>query len=349
MKRKSNIELLRILAFIMVIFIHVTEVGLVIPNGIESHSYTWYYATIMRAFVQPAVTLFILISGYVVYFNREKYSIKKNIKKILIPIIMLTPLLFVVNILVYGLSINTAVGFLSEMITFTGVYHHMWYVAVYLFIILITPMLINGIERYSKKNYTILLIIMYILIGITELINIVGQINCFQGMFSNQIIFFIAIFLTGYYINKYNVRMKKIINFILYIILFYVRYKIFLHYNPINAPLNFTIIANNFNILNILCAILIFLFFKELKTKENKIINHIAKLTYGAYIIHTFYIFYNQKFIPFTQFVKNENYYLFDIAFVLSVAICSLFTEEVRNLIEIAYKKMLVKLKKNKS
>lgn len=330
MERKSNIELLRIIAFLMVVFIHVTPTGLMITNGIVSHSYSWYYTTIVRCIVNPAVTIYIIISGYVTYFNRNKYNIKKQLKRILIPIIGLTPILFCINIFENGINIKTLKEFINMVVMLNGTFYHMWYIVGYIFIILIAKMLIKGIETYSQRQYTRLLISMYILIGVTELYTLLTDRIVFVGMFNNNLIFFIVMFLTGYYINKYNIKIDKRISATMIIIIEYINYTIFLKYNPINSPLKLMTIANNFQIFNILQSIFIFLFFKEMKIKKSKIINYIAKLTYGAYIVHVFYIYFNQKYFPFLRYINNNDYFIYDISFVIIVAMCSILTESIR-------------------
>lgn len=341
MERKSNIEILRILAFFMVVFTHITPVALTIPNGIEHNSFSWYYATIVRCLVTPAITIFIMISGYVCYFNKEKYSVKKNLKRIFIPVLVFIPLLFSINILENNSLIKATKEFFNMVLSVTGSLHHLWYIVAYAFLIIITPILIKGIEEYNKKSFTLLLFTLYLLIGGSELITILGKINVFQGMFRNNLIYFIMIFLTGYYINKYNIKIKKTISFLLGITVICINYKIFLINNPMNAPLNYMTIANTFSLLNILQSICIFMFFKEIHIKKINIINYISRLTYGAYIVHVAYIYYNQKFFPFLQYVNNENYYIYDIAFCISVILCSLITEQIRQSLTKLIKRIL--------
>jgi len=346
MERKSNIELLRIIAFLMVIFIHVTPTGLTIPEGIESHNLSWYYATFMRGICGPAITIFIMISGYFGYTNKEKYSIKKMLKRVLIPLICLSPLLFMINVMVSGFSIETIKQFINMGLTLNGSFHHLWYIVGYIFIIIITPLLTKGIESYSKKNFTLLLLTMYILIGISELVQILEGIVIFRGMFSNNLIYFITMYLTGYYINKYDLKVSKIISFIMIILITGINYEIFLRENPINAPINFMTIVYNFQLFNMLLSISIFLFFKLLKMKSYKGINYIARLTYGAYIVHVFYIFFNQRFFPFLQYTNEKYYFICDIGFVIFVAICSLLTEGIRQLLVTIGKKIIFTINK---
>ena len=346
MERKSNIELLRILAFIMVVFTHITPVALTIPNGIASHSYSWYYATLIRCLVTPAISIFVIITGFVCYFNKEKYNVKKTLKRIFIPLLVFIPLIFTINMLESN-SLHEAVkSFLNMVLWLNGSLHHLWYIVAYTFLIIITPILIKGVEAYNKKQFTIVLLTLYILIGGSELITILKNINVFNGMFRNNLVYFITMFLTGYYINKYNIKVKKIVTFIIGIIVIYINYKIFLINNPINTTLNYMTIANNFQILNILQSICIFMFFKEMNIGNINIVNCISRLTYGAYIVHVAFIYYNQKIFPFLQYVTYKNYYVYDIAFATSVVICSLITEGIRQLIIKFYKIIKNKISK---
>ena len=338
MKRKSNIELLRIMAFLMVIVIHVTPTGLVIPNGIESHSYSWYYASLMRCLANPAITIFLMISGYVSYYKKDNFNVKKTLIRLLIPLFVLAPILCLINILETGFSSQTFKTLLDTSVSLTGSFHHLWYIVGYFLIVILAPVLLKGIEKITKKEFLLMLITMYIFTGVTELISlIIGKI-LFCGMFSNNIVYFLIVFMTGIYINKYDIKVKKIISFIIVICFMYINYKIFLVNNPINSNLQLLTIANNFQIFNILQTIYIFLFFKELKI-QSKIINNIAKLTYGAYIVHVFFIYYLQRIVPFIPYLNNFNYFLYDLRFIFCVAICSLLTEAIRQLLFMIYKK----------
>ncbi len=346
MERKSNIELLRILAFVLVVFTHITPVGLTIENGILSHSFSWYYATVVRCLVTPAVSLFIIISGYVTYLSKEKFDTKKTIIKLMIPILCFLPLLFVINILETKSSIE-ALKQLGEMIMqLTGQFHHLWYIVAYMFIVLITPIIIKGTENYDRSKFFVLLITSYILIGIGELIEIFTHKLLFQGMFRNNILLFLVLYLTGFYIAKYNVTVKKFISGIIVGALLLIEYIIFWKNNPINMPLKYMTISNSFQLFNICISIFTFLFFKEIKKEKIKIINKISKLTYGGYIIHTFYIYFNQKIFPFLKYIHYDKYYLYDICFTVSVIVCSLITEKIRQIIIKIFRKYKDKLTK---
>ena len=330
MKRLSNIELLRCTAFLMVIFIHVSTSGLFIDNGIKLYSVSWYYSTFIRNLVNPAITLFILISGYVTYKNKEKFSIRKQIKKIYIPIAIYMPFFIYVHVQLLGLNINSFIEIFKIFISLDGIVHHLWYVVSYTFILFLIPLMISGIDNLNKNKIRSIIIYGLSVIGISELINIVFSIGSFKCMFSNYVLYMLMLFITGSYIAKYDVKIKKKNLLLIILIALLSNYIIFYILNSkTGSEINFATIDNNFNILNIIQSICIFLFFKNL-TINSSVINNVSKYTYGGYVIHTFYIFSLQKFFPFLNYVRYNSYFIFDILFVLSVAICSLCTEYIR-------------------
>ena len=94
-----------------------------------------------------------------------------------------------------------------------------------------------------------------------------------------------------------------------------------------------------------LIAILNVILFSSLNIKNN-VINKLSKLTYGAYIIHIYFIFKCNDIINLNSTYNNKYYCLFDILFVLLVFILSLLTEFLRIKIVKLIKKLIVKTKK---
>ena len=322
--RENNIELLRIIAFLMIIFIHVTPVGLTIPDGIDYHSPAWYYSTIVRILVNPAVSLFMLISGYVAFYNRENYSVKKTIKKLLIPLLMYIPILFSVNFIIYEFSFDIFTQTFKEFLTLTGVFHHLWYIVEFLIIVLLTPFLINGIEEYHKKNkYSWLIIFLFaFLIGVIYLINITFNIKVFNQYIANSFTYFLALYLCGYYINRCNFKIKKSYLVIFIALLYLIYYIMFYH-------MNFNLSIVDSTLISMILSIFIFMLFKDIEIKRINF-TKLSKYTYGAYIVHTFFIFYIQRYFEFLTHVKEKKYFIYDLSFVFLVFISSLFIEMIR-------------------
>ena len=328
MNRDKNIELLRILAFIMVVSIHITPVGLTLENGIISHSFSWYYVTIVRCLINSAISLFVLISGYVAFYNRKEYSAKKNIMKLLKPLLFYLPVLFLINFMIYGFSVISFKESLINLISLTGPFHHLWYIICYFFIILLTPILIGGIENSKKESFNYVIIFL-LLFGLIELLLIVLDIKVFDSIFHNRFIHMLLLYITGFYINKYRITVKSVYLILIFSIFSIVSYLIFLKLNGVGDAINFATIGNDFNILTIVCSVSVFLLFLNVKIRKIPIY-YISKNVYGAYLVHTFFIFYIQRFYPFLEYIHQFNYFVHDILFCFLVAICSLLIEAIR-------------------
>ena len=332
--RESNIELLRIIAFLMVVFIHVSTVGLYIPHGItHSTKLSWYYSTIIRCITNPAISLYILISGYLLS-KKNEINVCKNLKRLFIPLLIYLPFFVYAYIDLYSkTNINPASQIFVDFITLSGMFHHLWYIFAYTFIIFISPIVLNAITSVDRKKIKIILILCALFIGVSNIIGCLFNIGILKGMFDNNVLYLMIMYMIGLYIGTYNVKYPKKVLIILILLCFSINYYIFYcQNNNMSGYLNLSMIANNFCITNIIASICIFLFFKDISF-NNKIINKIAINTYGAFIIHTFYILYLQRILPFTNYVRYNNYFIYDILFVLLVSTCSILTEKARNVL----------------
>lgn len=122
------------------------------------------------------------------------------------------------------------------------------------------------------------------------------------------IINFIMLYLIGAYIWKYNLNIKRIYMFVIYILMVIITYLISINIIKIHvAPFAYN------SIFNIIGAVCLFLVFSKLKISSN-IVNMIAKHTFGIYIIHvnSFIavhiwkdLFNSDKYYPSKWFIVN--------------------------------------------
>ena len=86
------------------------------------------------------------------------------------------------------------------------------------------------------------------------------------------------------------------------------------------------------NFLVIVAAVLMLLAFLQTKIPGSQAINRMGGLTYGAYVVHVFWITVLSRFVnPFAA-SESPRYPLVAVLLILSVAACSLATEALRQM-----------------
>lgn len=327
MKIKSNIELLRVVLFLMVVSIHVTTYGLVlVTGGYEAESLSWFYASFMRLLVAPAVIGFILITGFLMV--NKNFEARKYIKKLSIPFLIYFPVLLLFDYsTIYGDILSRITFVFNDVFSLVGAFYHLWYIVVLIILALFIPYINKLLLYCSKKQHLQLVILLLVISTINSTISLFSTHQFFTGLLGvgSRIFLFIAIYVSGAYFGKHEIKIKKktsLLGFIT-IPLFIFLYCVF--YSK-KTTLSYAEISSIFIVLQ---GIFLFLFFIKLEI-NNKFINNMGGLVYGGYIIHVFFISFLQKFLPFTTFYNDRYYFLIDLFFIFLVVGLSLMTEFIR-------------------
>ena len=326
-QRKSNIELLRIICFVMIVTLHISPIGLVAANPIEQGTFSYYFCILMRIFVNAALTTFVIIGGYVSFYG--KFDLKKTLKRLFIPFLMFFPVFMYRTCVNY--QINDIGKFfeynIKDLLSFSGSYYHLWYIFVYLIILILFNYLREGLDKKSKKENFIFITILLLFSSVNTFYPSLN-IRIFNDLFSNRLLFLTAVFCSGYYINKYDIKVSKpfaigliIINYIIFALLF----KMVSNHE---GSLYYIYLDNN-NLFTGLLSISWLLLFKNIDIK-NMIVNKIASLTYGAYICHVIFIEVFMKYINLYQYFNHKYYILIMSIFIILVIVCSFILEYVR-------------------
>lgn len=297
MNKLKDIESMRVIAMILVVFAHVTRmytVNAAIPQGVTNSFITalteWIYTFHMPAFVA--------ISGAVYYFvkrERKAYNntlifIKNKATRLLIPyiffaIVVVLPTLWYCNLIegnFWKYNFDTFIMVKEP--------RHLWYL-IMLFNLLV---LINFCEKYIFKYKMIVLLL-------TLLIHPFAYhfpIKIFQF---HNIIFYSLYFMIGYcfqhkrrdivsYLNRIN-KPLIFISLTLSMILIYSIYYIF--------KIHYAIVSLSCSILGILLLYIASIMFSQIEKNTNSILfKLIDKNNFGLYLFHPmiiYIIFYNIK------------------------------------------------------
>ena len=322
-KRIYYLDILRVIACLAVIMIH-SSCDYVMY---KSTNFNFWVGNVFDSFARLGVPLFVMISGALLLDEKYDYSKEKLIKHIKKMI-----LFFIFWSFIYCLVFNI-IGqlFLLEkdfnvnriINAFVQGYYHLWYIYLIIGLYLILPLLRLWVNDKNKKYVEYFVILSLIFNFLIPQIIIIG--NCYGNAFVgiNDILCsklclqyvggFTTYFILGWYINNYEIKHKKLI-YILGIIS--VLISIFGTYI---LKLEF---YGNLSLHVLLYTAAVFLFIKNIKTKENKLVLFISKYSLGIYAIHAMIIYVVNKVllkINFTNALIN-----IPIVFIITLVISTI-------------------------
>ena len=278
--RQSNIELLRIISMLMIVFHHGYFHGNIIPKPDFSVSYLTAYFFGNGGSVGAVV--FFLITGYFLVDGETKSFNYKALLKFWAQCVFYS-LLFTVLLdldLFRSFSLELLAKGLLPILTIKW-----WFASTYFFVYLLHPfinILLNNLDKSAYRKLIIFLIVAWFIVP--TLTNLAFQ--------SNELIMAVSIYCIGGYIKRFGFNQRcRTRHYVMLFSLFYL-VKFF----------------------SLLCLVKLFMIFVSVKPFYNRGINLVASTTFGVYLIHEYpkvrntmweYLnvgrYYNSVlFIPFT-------------------------------------------------
>lgn len=280
--RNSNIEFLRIVLMLLIIMHHYAMNNTKDLMGITSYNLTIWGGKI-------AVVTFVIISGY--FLINSQFKIEKLLK-LYFQVFFYSMLYLIIESIIDKSSLNL-ITILNYFFPISNKIY--WFMSAYILLYILSPIIakmLKGLTKEQYKKFLILVTILYIIPTNLLLQNRIENIELTFG--------FIYFFAIGGYIKLYGISYlenKKRKNIIILIITLSIAFiiteindKIVANYD--NQYLyqfidKITMVRNTNSFIVVFCAILIFYIFKDIKIKNNKIINYIASKSLAAYLLHS--------------------------------------------------------------
>ena len=333
--RQSNMELLRILSIIGVLFLHYND-----PTYGAAYNYTIYGSInliildLFQAFSICAVNVFILISGY--------FLVNSNTRSLFKPVKLLFEVFFI-TIVNYAYLVASGKYYLSLLAYLYSVSTLYWFIGIYISLYLISPFINVIVNNINRKSMTVLVILLVVLFSIQptaiDLTNFItdDNFNYFSniGYYGSQAGFTIVNFVMMYTIGgvlracKDRVTSVPKSRYLLgYIILSII----------VDFVNQFTSIAIAYSTPVIVAqATMLFCFFMCIDLGSSKIINFLSASTFTVYCTHIYFFpLYNiPKYATATPLISLVHVVLtvFSIYLICTVFhfLYSLITEPVFN------------------
>lgn len=284
-ERNIGVDLLRIIAMLMIVLLHILGMGKFITNTNNEEFYQ--ISVLLEIICIVAVNCYVLITGY--FQVNTTFKIKKLIT------IWIKVILYSISIYLILILFNKRNFSISECIKsfFPVITNSYWFVNCYLLLYILSPFLNKLIKNMNKGEFQKLLIVLLVVFCIFPSI-LPASFNL-DNTAGYGIIWFIVLYFIGAYIRlHFKINYNNRINLFIYFLISVINYIIFLGIKYISNLLNiqdFSIRLYNYNFCTVfLAAIFLFLYFKNLEIKNVRIknlISKIAPLTFAVYIIHT--------------------------------------------------------------
>lgn len=263
--RESNIELLRIVLMTMILLSHLLTHGkFELPEYSGTHS---IQDITILSFTRYHVNTFIIISGF--------FGITLKFQKkfgFVIMVLFWTIIGAIIDFIVF----NEA-AFYHIAVSLINPFMSGWFIIQYFALMLYAPLLNKGIDGLSNKQFTIILILF--------LVYVYGLFPIILSASSPQTFEFMAMYLIGRYINRFQFRLvtlslSKIIflNIILggslFVMVVLTRSNSFIH----------SLLLSNQDPLVIMMGIALFILFKKLPIRTIPLVNAVASGVIAAYL-----------------------------------------------------------------
>lgn len=336
-KRLINLQLLRIQSAIMIIAFHCVFHG---GAGTKSNLF-WirFIADFIYHFGELGVSCFILISGY--FFAETKFQFQKFFL-----IVLETGFYVVISKLML-----TALGYEAHW-DLTGFFPLMrgeyWFVSVYLLIYILQPWLKQMLPVLEEKQLRLLLlsqIIIWSVLPTVVLVPVFRLPNTEAVPYYNRYIWFLILYVTGYYIRKYGIPqfemnaplLSKSVRRLFYFAPF-----LFLSIYIIIAESSFSEFDPTYfwppnSLLMLIMSISLFYAFKNWKLKcSNRLIDWSASCALGIYLLHDGEL----RETIWNELLKYSNngglsaYILYVVKAVFLVFIAGMIVDSLRRLFE---------------
>lgn len=322
-KRNANFELIRIFAMLFIISLHVKgyfEGYNFQGNNTFQNMYGHGLRIFLHCFCNIGVNLFFMLSGY---FG-IKFSNKK-VFKFIYDIYLYTIILTLIGVIFKFIPVNIFTIF--QLIV---PFRNYWFVIVYLVLMLISPYLNLITEKWTKKEYQLLLLLYLIGYGIITYISVFVIDTQFDRLMGSNkgcsLISAAFLYLIGSGINKFETSPENFIDnqkkyylikyFIYCTINFILGLVVTIYLKNYNDLLN--VFSYN-NIFVILASLSFFKYFrnKTLSSKMENIVLYISSSVFSVYIIHQSLL--GTKIVNISPFLNKHNYIIIPIIVFLYV------------------------------
>ncbi len=286
LSRNSNLELFRIITMFFIVAHHyVVNSGLMAADGpVYANPLSWrsLFLIVFGGWGKTGINCFVLITGY--FMCKSKITARKFCK-LLFEIEFYKILIWCI-FLITGYESFSWGGLVNALLPIRNISNG--FISCYLIFFLFIPFLNMLIQNLTERQHIKLLalcVFTYV---------IIGTIPKF-GITMNYVSWFIVLYFIGAYFRIYDKKIfqsAKIWGWItLFVLVVSVASIVFMTWLNVKTGkgglgLGYYFLADSNKVLAVVLSISAFLFFKNIKMKNNRFINRVAASAFGVLLIH---------------------------------------------------------------
>lgn len=291
--RQSGIELLRIIAMLQIIYLHVCDHGDMFSASASAGDLDGFLVAFVWSFCRAPVDVFIMITGY--FMVTAKFDVKKTTKRAGTTYVVMIFYSLAISIIFFIANPDNVSTVAIAKAIFPLTAKTWYFLSNYIIILLLSPFINKLLTSLTKKQYLyfvgIIFAVMSVwstLAGIDGLNKVFSISKIVDPYYGKSLAGFLLCYFIGGYLRLFvpqnndesknsNVKIKYLIAFVLLCITDLGLKYTFEQYSKVFGMFN--------NPLVIFEAIFLILFFRDFKF-TSKTVNTIAGTTLGIYAIH---------------------------------------------------------------
>lgn len=284
-ERNYGIDLLRIISMSMIVMLHVLGHGGVL-NASTQNTVGYGVAWFLESAAYCAVNCYALISGYVGYGTKHKYS---NIIVLYLQVVFWMIAIQAVFMVVMPGTVGIADVVKSLFVFALNTY---WYFTAYFCMFFFIPFLNRLMQSMDKKEARILLVT---IIFVFSVLPTVFQNDMFKNSYGASAFWLAMLYLIGAYFKKYeaestDTKIRDAVLYLLCIVATWIsQYGVeLLEGEPLGQSTWDSPFVTYVSPTILLAAIALLLFFRQIHINSviKKMIGFFAPVTFGVYLIH---------------------------------------------------------------
>lgn len=304
MEQKTNcgnrieyFDVLRALACLMVIFIHVS--GMFVDKNIGSPDF--WFANVIDGASRVAVPIFVMLSGALMLDKNYRFTKEKwlaHIKKMVVFFVFWS-LAYNGVFLIKRIIFHEALRWTELLQSFIEGPFHLWFIYLIIGLYLIVPLLRLWVKEENKKYVAYFLLLSFVFTSLLPQMISIGRYfetkaaaDCLERILESSLNLryvggYTGCFLLGWYLHNFEIKNRKLL-YALGILGFLVTVfgTYFLSVST-GTPVQ---MYGQLSVNVLLCAAALFVFMKEKNAHAGKIIASISKNSLGIYASHVLFI-----------------------------------------------------------
>ena len=341
-ERFTSLDYLRVLAFIMVVAIHLSTGAI---KRLAVGEVNWYIATLIDAISRPAVHIFILLGGFLL--GTREVTPSKAIKRalsLLPPLTLFATIFYLVYVHPYSTQslFDYILTFVNKSLKFDGTpwYGHLWFLYPYALLMLISPIINIAIVKLEKKTLKQSILTLVVLFFALPSINLTVGKQIFY-VTANPLMFFVTSYMIGGYIRRFGANLSRVKLIVIFTLSTLWSWGGAVAQSLLFPPSQKRILIGNLGsfdnmfmneqIAVLVGAVSLFLLLLKSKPKESRLVTKLSAGSFFAYTIHYMILFTVTSSIEYSTYIESPFFIIYTAIIIAVVSVLSLLYGTVSN------------------